>query len=861
MMHGTGCALFWATLSFGLPPAVTPPEVVEAPPAVYPASALEARREGTAITSVTIDATGDVTEASIVESAGEDLDRAALDAVRRWKFRPAMRGERAVASRLRIPIRFVLPEQGKQAVTSTAARTRTSTSASPIVRARTSSTAERTDLSEGTETSSVVSGEHVIDVTIQGQMRARSHGTSDFEIEVATLASVPRKNASELLELAPGILLTNEGGEGHAEQVFLRGFDAREGQDIEFTVDGVPINDAGNLHGNGYADTHFLIPELVLGLRVLEGPFAPQQGNFAVAGSADYELGLDRRGLGAKYTTGSFGTNRLLLTWGPESMSRHTFAGVELYSTDGFGANRAAKRGTAIGQYEGKVGENGAYRVTATAYSTHFESAGVIRQDDFYAGRVPNCSGGDSCFFGTYDNRQGGDSGRYSIAGDYFYHEGSIELHQQLFVFYRSMRLLENFTGFLLDIQTPLQELHDQRGDLLDLEHDGVTIGARGSARYSAELFGMKEEIELGYFARGDFIHDTQYRIQASNGVPYHLDTDLTSTLGDIGLYADGNIHILPWLTLRGGVREDLFTFNVLNGCAVEGGIDTPSKAFPPGDVSCLTQQDRGQYREPVQRNATASNATLPRATVLVGPLEHFTLSGSYGIGVRSVDPIYITQENATAFAEVTAFEVGVTYADTFDLFALNARAVAFRTLVERELVFDVTEGRNTLAGGTTRNGILGAVRAHTSFFDESCNITYVHATIDVDRTLVPYIPNLVVRSDTSIFSDLYELSGRPIRGVAGVGVTYVGRRPLPFNQESDIIFLVDGSATASWRNFEIGFIATNLLDRRYRLGEYNFVSDFHSRPEPTLVPARAFSAGAPRAVFVTLGITLGGDE
>ena len=40
-----------------------------------------------------------------------------------------------------------------------------------------------------------------------------------------------------------GLLLTNEGGEGHAEQIFLRGFDAREGQDLELSVGGVPINE------------------------------------------------------------------------------------------------------------------------------------------------------------------------------------------------------------------------------------------------------------------------------------------------------------------------------------------------------------------------------------------------------------------------------------------------------------------------------------------------------------------------------------------------------------------------------------------------------------------------------------------
>ncbi len=72
-------------------------------------------------------------------------------------------------------------------------------------------------------------------------------------------------SATELLQLAPGIYLSSEGGEGHAERIYLRGFDAREGQDIELSVGGVPINESGNFHGNGFADTGFIIPELVTG--------------------------------------------------------------------------------------------------------------------------------------------------------------------------------------------------------------------------------------------------------------------------------------------------------------------------------------------------------------------------------------------------------------------------------------------------------------------------------------------------------------------------------------------------------------------------------------------------------------------
>ncbi len=134
--------------------------------------------------------------------------------------------------------------------------------------------------------------QHEDAVTVRGRAPTPSRGASDFNLRIGELSRVPRQNAADLLKLAPGILLTNAGGDGHAERIFLRGFDAREGQDLELSAAGVPVNEAGNLHGNGYADLHFILPELVESLRVVEGPFDPRQGNFAVAGSAAYELGL-----------------------------------------------------------------------------------------------------------------------------------------------------------------------------------------------------------------------------------------------------------------------------------------------------------------------------------------------------------------------------------------------------------------------------------------------------------------------------------------------------------------------------------------------------------------------------------------
>jgi iron complex outermembrane recepter protein len=690
------------------------------------------------------------------------------------------------------------------------------------------------------------------EIVILGQVKAPHVGASDIRVRVGALAAVPRKNATELLTLAPGFLLTNEGGDGHAEQIFLRGFDAREGQDLELSVGGVPINESGNLHGNGYADTHFIIPELVDTVRVVEGPFDPRQGNYAVAGSADYELGLAKRGLTAKYTFGSFNSHRLLLLWGPSGGSAHTFGGVELASTDGFGQNRDSKHASAMGQYEGALGEKGSFRITGTAYATSYHSAGVLRQDDVDSGKKG--------FYDTYDPLQGGDASRYSIAADLESRSGDIVYRQQLFAIYRTMRLRENFTGFLLDVQTPLQDLHAQRGDLLDLALSSFTVGARGSARLRGEAFGQKQELELGYFARGDSVDASQTRIEAATGHPYHVDTSLGSKLGDIGLYADAGLRPLSWITVRGGVWADLFAFDVVDNCAVQS-VSHPSEVNPPGDASCLDQQDFGNHREPFQRASTASAAILPRTSVIVGPFGGFQLNFSVGKGARSIDPSYITQDVKTPFAGILAYEGGVEYAGGGRDVEIVARSIVFQTQVDRDLVFSETAGRNVLGGGTTRTGWVGSVRATGEHFDASANATLVKSTFDDTHLLVPYVPDAVIRADAAVFGDLpITVSGSRLHGTVGAGVSYVGHRPLPYGQRSDLLFTVDTSAALAWTHYELGLSVTNLLDRQYRLGEYNFASDFHTEASPTLVPVRHFSAGAPRAIFGTLAVNFGGS-
>jgi iron complex outermembrane receptor protein len=632
----------------------------------------------------------------------------------------------------------------------------------------------------------------------------------------------------------------------------LRGFDAREGQDVEIRVNGDVVNQAGNLHGNGYADLHFVIPELVESLRVIEGPYDPRQGNFAVAGSADYELGLARRGLTAAVDLGSFGTRRALLLWGPPHGNSHNFGGVELYQTDGFGQNRDARRATALGQTETKLGDDGIVRLTAGLYLTDYHAAGVIREDDYEAHlRDPATGKG---FYDTYDFGQGGAASRaFVLASLETQHDDGVTVHHQLSVTAQTLRLRDDFTGFLLDQQTPFQQPHPQRGDLIDLESDAVTAQLQGFARSHRAWL----DLELGYFARVDRTSGQAYRDEAANGHPYAKDSDLDATLGDLGLYASVDANPVGRLIVRGGVRSDLLTYNAIDNCAVHG-VAHPSRLDPPGDTSCLSQEGFGDHREPVQRATTAGAVVLPRISLLYGPIAGLTPSLSYGEGVRSIDPSYITQDVATPFARIRSFDAGATAGTATTAAAVTLRASVFRTHVDRDLIFSETAGRNVLAGGTTRTGGSLSGRLTRGWLDENASVTVVRSTFDDTGNLIPYVPDVVVRSDTVASADLpWRVIAAPLRALGGLGLSYIGPRALPFGERGDPIVTLDGSASLTWRRLTLGLTAQNLLDARYRLGEYNDASDFHSQGQPTLTVARQFTAGAPRTVLFHLEASL----
>jgi TonB family protein len=105
--------LFFATTAHAQRPAppITPPVAIEGSQAqpLYPDSARRLDIQGTTTLRVQVLADGQVGEVAVEQSAGHpDLDQAAVDAARQWRFQPARRGTEPVPVWVRLAMTFTV---------------------------------------------------------------------------------------------------------------------------------------------------------------------------------------------------------------------------------------------------------------------------------------------------------------------------------------------------------------------------------------------------------------------------------------------------------------------------------------------------------------------------------------------------------------------------------------------------------------------------------------------------------------------------------------------------------------------------------------------------------------------------------
>ena len=86
---------------------IATPVPLSRPPPVYPREALRRGVGGTVRVKATVAPDGSVERMEVAETSGNRfLDRAAMEAVRRWRFTPAMRNGQPMSAAVVIPIDF-----------------------------------------------------------------------------------------------------------------------------------------------------------------------------------------------------------------------------------------------------------------------------------------------------------------------------------------------------------------------------------------------------------------------------------------------------------------------------------------------------------------------------------------------------------------------------------------------------------------------------------------------------------------------------------------------------------------------------------------------------------------------------------
>jgi len=91
------------------PPCATPPRLVHRVSAEYSDEARRANYQGTCVVSAVVGTDGRTSHLHMLSSVGMGLDEKAMEAVRKWKFKPAMMDGKPVAVEIAVEVSFSLP--------------------------------------------------------------------------------------------------------------------------------------------------------------------------------------------------------------------------------------------------------------------------------------------------------------------------------------------------------------------------------------------------------------------------------------------------------------------------------------------------------------------------------------------------------------------------------------------------------------------------------------------------------------------------------------------------------------------------------------------------------------------------------
>lgn len=358
----------------------------------------------------------------------------------------------------------------------------------------------------------------------------------------------PVNTSQDLLRLIPGLFISQHQGGGKAEQMFLRGFDIDHGTDVNVSVDGMPVNMVSHAHGQGYADLHFLIPELVTKMDFGKGPYQIDKGNLATAGWVAFTTRNYLDNSFIKLEGGSYGYFRavggvnLLGKKAAERNEGAYIAGEYSYNRSYFDRSQDFNRYNITAKYTKQIAKNKLFSIMATGFATRWDASGQIPERAVADGQIGR--------FGEVD-KEGGHTSRYNFNAQY---NQSINDHSNfktnLYVGYYDFSLYSNFTFFLKDTVN---------GDQIHQAEKRIFAGYNADYSNSYTLAGLDMKTQAGLGFRTD--NTTNSELSHTRNMDEILDRLAYGDIHETNLfgYVNQSIHLLPSLVLNAGTRFDYF--------------------------------------------------------------------------------------------------------------------------------------------------------------------------------------------------------------------------------------------------------------------------------------------------------------
>ncbi len=614
----------------------------------------------------------------------------------------------------------------------------------------------------------------------------------------------PQGRPAQVLRLIPGLVaVEHSGGAGKADQYFLRGFDADHGTDLAFFVDGMPINFRSHAHGQGYADLNFIIPETIEGVDAYKGAYHVEFGDFNTAGVVNFKTReVVREGL-VQAAAGQFDTQRYLLMFSPTKDKVRTLFAAEGYYTNGpFQNDNRYFRTNLLGKATMNPTTRSELSLTGTFQKSQWNASGEIPLRAVQDGSLDR--------FGAIDPSEGGNTLRSTARLNYHYDtpKGGRFFANAYGQYYR----LDLFTNFTLFLNDPVN------GDGIQQSDRRVMYGGDLGYRQADRVMDIDGTVTVGVQARVDNIHTRLGTQRQRNPLGTTIDSDILEA--SYSPFVNLEVQPVSWLRLAGGLRSEVFTFDVRNRCPA------------------CTEQPAGRAN---------SGLVLPKANMILGPWFRTEFFANYGEGFHSNDARSAVTPGSAPLARAKTYEVGLR-SKPWGAEGLELTATLWAIDLKSELVFVGDEGTTEIRGATRRRGVEAAARGQIAgplYFNGS--VTWSQAEFK-NGDAIPLAPTLtgygalILRWPEGLTSQIQ--------------ATYLGVRPLvedrsiksPSWVDIDLSERYHIPVTLAHGRLEAFLFVQNLLNTKWEQAVFAFESRL--RNEAGGVTDIHFVPGNPRMVM-----------